>query len=67
MLDSIRYKIGTRLLRKADEEINKGGVEHINQGFRYIKAAITIIPMSDDLRHFGDHMREMAEQHTNEK
>ena len=53
MFESLRYRIGTQLLKKAHGLIVSDNFKDMIKGAKYLKMAITIVPPSDELRAFG--------------
>ena len=54
MLETIRYKLGVKLLQMAHEQIEKGDFDSIMRGLRYTKSAVAIVPNCKELQEFGD-------------
>ena len=67
MLNNIRYKIGTILLKRASELIETGEFKKIMRGLKLVKLTVHIVPMSQELVDFGQCMGEMAKSIPNSK
>ena len=63
MLNTIRYKLATKLAKRSAELIEKGGFKNIKKGLRYLEASVAIVPPSKELSEFGRQLRGVAEEH----
>lgn len=63
MLNTIRYKLATKLAKRSAELIEKGDFKNIKKGMRYFKASVMIVPTSKELSDFGRQLKGVAEEH----
>ena len=57
MFNNIRLKIGTKILKKADQQLKEG---HYKPAFRNISLAVQIVPNSEALQEMGKKMKVLA-------
>lgn len=63
MFKSIRYKVATYLMKRADEYVRKGDFENIKKGLTYMKYSLYIVPYTKEISDFVNDIHRIAEEH----
>ena len=66
MFNSIRYKIGAILMKRAANLIETGEFNNIIKGLDLVKASVSIQPPSEELFEFRDKMMDLVNKYQKE-
>lgn len=52
MFESLRYRIATYILKKAQEDIDKGGFNNLSRSLDKLEMAMRIVPVTEEYMQF---------------
>lgn len=58
LVELLQYKVALKHLEIAEYYIEKGGFKNIKKGLKHFKYSVWVCPPSEELKQFGERMRE---------